>query len=190
MKHHIAISGTGRAGTTFLMQLFTELGLDTGFAKTNIDNLPPQSYGGLERSIYDPHAPYIVKNPGICDHMADIVRNEAITIDHLIVPIRTLNHAAESRRRVQASGCAYGALWGTDSMQNGAQEQILTHKLYGLLFAASGAHIPVTLLQFPRLVLDADYLFTKLAFMLEGTVSREDFAETFALVADSGKIHL
>lgn len=30
-KHHIIISGTGRAGTTFLVQLLTELELDTGF---------------------------------------------------------------------------------------------------------------------------------------------------------------
>ena len=190
MKHHIAISGTGRAGTTFLMQLFTELGLNTGFAKTSINNLPTQSYGGLERSIYDPNAGYIVKDPHICDYMADIVRNEAITIDHLIVPIRALNHAAESRRRVQALGCADGSLWGTNSMQEGAQEQVLANKLYGLLLAAAGAHIPVTLLQFPRLALDADYLFTKLAFMLEATISQKDFAETFALVADSSKIHL
>jgi hypothetical protein len=30
-KHHIIISGTDRSGTTFLVQLLTALGLDTGF---------------------------------------------------------------------------------------------------------------------------------------------------------------
>lgn len=30
-KRHIIISGTGRAGATFLVQLFTALGIDTGF---------------------------------------------------------------------------------------------------------------------------------------------------------------
>jgi hypothetical protein len=31
-KHHVIISGTGRAGTTCLVQVLTALGLDTGFA--------------------------------------------------------------------------------------------------------------------------------------------------------------
>ena len=30
--HKLVITGTGRAGTTFLVQLLTELGLDTGYA--------------------------------------------------------------------------------------------------------------------------------------------------------------
>jgi hypothetical protein len=40
MKRHILISGTGRAGTTFLVQLFTALGFDTGF-DLNRDNPHP-----------------------------------------------------------------------------------------------------------------------------------------------------
>ena len=31
-QHHVIITGTGRSGTTLLIQLLTELGLDTGFA--------------------------------------------------------------------------------------------------------------------------------------------------------------
>ncbi|MGO8710482.1 MAG: hypothetical protein ACLQUZ_00180 [Rhizomicrobium sp.] len=30
-RHHVIISGTGRAGTTFLVQLLTALKLDTGY---------------------------------------------------------------------------------------------------------------------------------------------------------------
>jgi hypothetical protein len=30
-RKHLIISGTGRSGTTFLVQLYTALGLDTGF---------------------------------------------------------------------------------------------------------------------------------------------------------------
>ncbi len=31
--HKVIITGTGRAGTTFLVQLLTELGLDTGYTR-------------------------------------------------------------------------------------------------------------------------------------------------------------
>lgn len=34
-----AITGTGRCGTTFLMIIFTKLGLDTGFSDIDIDNI-------------------------------------------------------------------------------------------------------------------------------------------------------
>ena len=37
LKRHTAISGTGRAGTTFLISLFHELGLDVG-------NINPNDY--------------------------------------------------------------------------------------------------------------------------------------------------
>ena len=32
--HKVIITGTGRAGTTFLMQLLTAIGLDTGFVSS------------------------------------------------------------------------------------------------------------------------------------------------------------
>ena len=37
---HVVISGTGRAGTTFLVQLLTHLGLDTGFDPHTMEALP------------------------------------------------------------------------------------------------------------------------------------------------------
>src|SRR6516164_482379 len=35
-RHHTIISGTGRAGTTFLVKLLTNLGLDTGYQKNQM----------------------------------------------------------------------------------------------------------------------------------------------------------
>ena len=66
-KHHIIIAGTGRAGTTFLVQLFTELGLDTGFSKEDfLTKIDPISHGGLERSLDDANyekLPRVIKSP-------------------------------------------------------------------------------------------------------------------------------
>jgi hypothetical protein len=60
-KHHVIISGTGRAGTTFLVQLLTELGLDTGFPDAH-SQIFPNCNAGMEYDIRDPKAPYIVKS--------------------------------------------------------------------------------------------------------------------------------
>jgi hypothetical protein len=45
-KSHILISGTGRAGTTFLVELPTELGFDTGKGHYN-----ENCHAGLKNSI-------------------------------------------------------------------------------------------------------------------------------------------
>jgi len=51
MDSHVLITGTGRAGTSLLVQILTELGLDTGFKKGV--KLDAKSNAGLERSIKD-----------------------------------------------------------------------------------------------------------------------------------------
>src|SRR5258706_14981308 len=71
-RHHIIISGTGRAGTTFLIQLLTELGLDTGFPKGLTLDL--NSRAGMELDIRDPHAPYVIKSPWLCDYLDDVLK--------------------------------------------------------------------------------------------------------------------
>lgn len=59
-RHHTIISGTGRAGTTFLVELLTQLGLDTQADKLGYSI---NAHAGLEADITLPNAPYIVKNP-------------------------------------------------------------------------------------------------------------------------------
>jgi hypothetical protein len=49
-RHHVIISGTGRAGTTFLGQLLTALKLDTGFYNPFAD-IDPISNAGMEFDI-------------------------------------------------------------------------------------------------------------------------------------------
>ena len=98
-RHHVIISGTGRAGTTFLVQLLTALKLDTGFdnPKSAID---PNANAGMESDIRRANAPYIVKTPWLCDYLDDAIRVNQVVIDHAIIPMRDLFSAAESRRAV------------------------------------------------------------------------------------------
>src|SRR5688572_28074547 len=100
-RHHIIISGTGRAGTTFLLQLLTELGLDTGFPKGQV--LDTNSRAGMELDIRDSHAPYVIKSPWLCDYLDDVLQGGEIIVYHAIIPVRDLYAAAQSRRHVASA---------------------------------------------------------------------------------------
>ena len=99
VRHHAIITGTGRAGTTFIVQLLSRLGKDTGG-----DGLFPFNQiarAGLEFNIRKASAPYIVKNPAICSYIDEVLSNKEIVIDHAFIPIRHLDAAARSRAAVQ-----------------------------------------------------------------------------------------
>lgn len=191
-KHHLIISGTGRAGTTFLVQLFTALGLDTGFTDPASD-LNPNCDAGMEWDIRRADAPYIVKSPWLCDYLGEVLADGRVRIDHALVPVRDLYTAAESRRdvarrtdRTLFGGDIPGGLWHTDEPER--QEAVLAVQLYKLLYALAERDIPLTLLHFPRLVRDPQYLFGKLQFMLKG-VGRESFLEAHSRVARPELVH-
>jgi hypothetical protein len=158
-KSHVLISGTGRAGTTFLVQLLTELGFDTGKGHYN-----KNFYAGLEHDLRDNNATLIVKPPHLCDHIENIVNNPDKFIKHLIVPIRYIYSAAESRRNVQRQAQKKnplvqdvpGDLWGTSDPLE--QESVLAQKLYNLVQVSCAHGIPSTFLDFSRLVHDPKYL--------------------------------
>src|SRR5215831_18269185 len=109
MRHHVVISGTGRAGTTFLVQLLTDLGLDTGFDSPT-SGIYPNCNAGMERDLREPNAPYIVKSPWMCDYLDEVIRNRQVVIDHAVIPMRDLYSAAESRRNVARNAGVNGLL--------------------------------------------------------------------------------
>jgi hypothetical protein len=191
-KHHLIISGTGRSGTTFLVQLLTALGLDTGFIDLYSD-VEENCNAGMEQDLRSPDAPYIVKTPWLCDYLDEALEGGDIVIDHAIIPMRDLYSAAQSRRDVMARTDASlypegipGGLWHTDKPER--QETVLTHQLYKLMYALARHDIPVTLIDFPRFIHDPEYLFRKLEFALPGT-RRDRFIEVFRLVVRPELVH-
>ncbi len=63
-RKHILITGTGRAGTTFMVELLTHLGLDTGFNADTVTGLKDEmGRAGLEKDIRNNDCPFIVKSP-------------------------------------------------------------------------------------------------------------------------------
>ena len=167
-KHHTIISGIGRAGTTLLVKLFTRLGLDTGFSPENMF-VSPTSNAGLEWDLRQEGAPYIVKSPWICDYIEEIVAHQSLVIDYAIIPMRTLEASAESRRHVEHSTDPFrvsqgqdvpGGLWHTSDPAS--QEEVLGRQLNKLLTGLAKTEARIILLHYPKLTQDFDYLFNKL----------------------------
>jgi hypothetical protein len=191
-SHHIIISGTGRAGTTFLIQLLTSLGFDTGFA--NVEGaIDPNCNAGMERDLRQPDAPYIVKSPWLCDYLDALMEQTDIVIDHAIIPVRDLFSAAESRRNVvQRSNTDLspsqipGGLWHTDRAEE--QEAILASQFYKLIYTLVKREIPMTFLYFPRLVHDPEYLYDSLRFLLH-KVPLNRFLQEFTATARPDLVH-
>jgi hypothetical protein len=196
VRNHVIISGTGRAGTTFLVQLLTCLGLDTGFDSNTMEVLPrarearlgsmdifPMARAGLEMDIRAANAPYIVKTPFLCDVLEETLASSA-RIEHAIIPIRKFEAAAASRAHVQkwSTGSADrtrkvpGGLWDADKAAE--QADVLRLKFARLVEVLTRREIPITFVAYPRLVRDPDYLYAKLKFLL-GNVDLASFRTTF-----------
>jgi hypothetical protein len=196
-KSHVVISGTGRCGTTFLMELLTRLGLDTGFDAQDIQrrNYYKTARCGLELDLRQGDLPHIVKSPWFCDYAQEVLGRQDIVIEHVFIPMRDLHAAAESRRRIVREHVARlpllkrirhafkpsivpGGLWHTSSSTAGKQEEVLQGQVYRLMLALSEKMIPVTFLRYPRIVQDCPYLFDKLKPILGG-IAYETFLATF-----------
>lgn len=180
---HVVISGTGRAGTTFLIELLTALGQDTGFTIHQLDNERSSLPSGLELDIRGDAPPRFVKNPWFCDYAEEVITQRGIPIEHVVIPIRDLHDAAESRRNMTKKGRVDGGLWKTSSLEPGDQEQILLGQLYKLLHSLAPHSIPITLISFPKLVRDSGYLYSKLSHVLRDCTIQK-FEEAFNRVAD------
>lgn len=205
-KQHVVITGTGRSGTTFLVELLTYLGLDTGFTPENLDSRRYElARAGLEYDLTMEECPYIVKKIRFCEHARQILSQNDIRIDHVFIPMRDLYSAAESRRFVQKSTLSEmspidrwalseikkelpGGLWHTTSSEAGEQERILLEQLYELLLALSDTMVPVTVMRYPRIVNDAAYLFHKLEPVLQG-IPFERFDAAFAKTVRPDLVH-
>jgi hypothetical protein len=160
----VIIAGTGRAGTTLLVQILTDLGLDTGFAPdAPIDS---RALAGLELPAAAPDSPRIVKSPHLSRWLAGLLDAGRIEVEHVIIPIRDLDVAAASRVRMTRYGSdlhTWGGLFGTTRATR--QREALAVIEYELLYTIARHDLAHTLLEFPRFAFDWEYAYAKLGFL-------------------------
>jgi hypothetical protein len=192
------IAGTGRAGTSFLVQFLDACGLETAVEESEWD---ARARAGGE-SVLDAEAelPYVVKDPWLWTYCQS-VDLDRLTIDALLVPMRDLTDAAASRvlqERVALAetpwpdrGVTGGATGGVIySLSIADQARILAVGFHELLHWAVSNDIPTVLLDFPRTVEDREYLVTSLWPFLDGRLERDAALAAFDRVADSDAVRV
>ena len=179
----IVITGTGRCGTSFLMHLFSELGLNTGFSIEECEQHLSRSNcdGGIEHSveseIFDRSD--IVKNP---DWLYNPSRLE-FDIDRIIVPVRQLDKVAVSRSQNTNYG---GFLNGVKNVND--QMNMDSRAFYHFIDYIIKADIELILIDFPRIVNDSEYLFDKIGYKIG--VCTKPWKSSFEKIANIDKVHV
>lgn len=192
-NHKVIITGPGRSGTTFIMQLLTDLGFDTGFTSSAME-ISDISNAGLEQGLFtrpNRNAPltpnYIIKSPLISDNLELGCEREDLVLDHIYIPVRPLAEVAKSRERV--SDIAGEHPGGLDSgLDYEAQLSSSARSFYTLMDTIVRYDIPHSLIAFPRLVDDCVYLYEKLDFLCAG-VEFATFKKAFAHRVNPDLVH-
>ncbi len=171
---HLIIAGAGRAGTTFLIQLLTRLGCDTGM-KPYEEPIDRKARAGCEWKLDEIHeaktreeiqkffrlSPWVIKSPDLSFWLKALLFGNLIEVGHVLIPVRDHYEAAMSR--IDA-----GLQWpwtGADfESQSNANDQALGR----IVEACVLAEIPFTFLKFPKLIQDPDYCWGKLQDAIAG----------------------
>ena len=191
-RHHAVIAGTGRAGTTFLVQFLAACGVDTG-ESTVVDD---RAHAGLEIPLNHPEAPYLTKDPWLYTYCDDLDL-DSIAVDVVILPMRDLTDAANSRLIQEkahvlenmpehfARATSYGHVIGGSiySLETTDLERLLAVGFYRVLQWAVRHELTICLVDFPRLVEDGDYLIDALWPWLQTYCSKEEARAALAATA-------
>lgn len=161
----VIILGLGRAGTTFIMQILTRLGYDTGGEPYN-EPINPTGRAGFEIGIINNgmvnkkilrRCPEIIKNPYLTIHIDEILTNNYVPIRAIICPIREVMETIVSRERADL-------FFFTEHRNMPAEERVpnMFSLLGKVMESCTLFDVPFTTIAFPRLAKDKKYLYNKL----------------------------
>jgi hypothetical protein len=200
-RRHTVIAGTGRSGTSFLVRFFDACGLDCGLEHTGWSE---RARAGLEHALDSREPlPYVVKDPWLFAY-CESVDLAPLTIDALIVPIRDLMAAAQSRIHQERLTLVESPLAGRGPLDVAAftpggvvhslsvvdQARILAVGFHRLMRWATVNELPVYTLDFPRLVDDSQYTLERLWPWLGEHCAIERAREAFAKVAEPRAVRI
>lgn len=161
-KHKVVVTGSGRAGTTFVMAVLTRLGMNTGFNEQDIQKIDCTTKAGLEVGTIL-HDNYIMKNPNFM--FLPFIYNifKYCEIDMIYIPIRDLEEVSLSRAKI---GDANGGWMNCGSKTVGEQESVLAVALGRLIVFLVRTGTPFVLVDFKRMVTNAQYMYDMFSFVM------------------------
>jgi hypothetical protein len=210
-RRHLIIAGTGRAGTTFLVRYLSALGLETHLTRRGEAAwLDEQAQAGLEDFPFGPASddlPYVIKNPMLYEFIDQVIADPDIAIDGVIIPMRDLNEATDSRVILERRSMYEHLPWlgymekpwesvgnvagGLIHSLNATDEaRLLATGFHLLVERLVRANVPFVLLDFPRIVNDADYLYEKLQPLVPAMPHRETANAAFAGIAEPAMVRV
>lgn len=176
LQEKILISGTGRCGTTFLILLFSLLGLNTGYNIHNFkSDISEKCNSGMERTIDSPYT--ILKNPRFIEEINNIVSNPNIHIQYMIIPIREYQKCAESRVQL---GSDNGGLWNASDYES--QIAFFYQIMAKYNYYMTKYEIPTIFIDFEKMISDPNYVYQKVKPIL-GSISYTTFLQSYQIAS-------
>ena len=187
MKNKILITGTGRSGTSFLMQLFSNLKMETGFSPSQANSLVEnKANAGLEILKLNNNI-RIQKAPHFSERIPQIKKE--YNIEHVIIPIRNLEDSAKSRGRIGGNGTVAGGLWKCKNIND--QIVINSKLIYNLILDLVENDIKFTFLPFPNIIMNNNIIYEKLNWLFkEYNITKDQYLKVFNKVSNPTKIHI
>ena len=175
--NRVCITGTGRAGTTFLVRLLTLLGLNTGYKQEWIkDNnvfISKNCNAGLE-NYNRSNPPKIIKDPTMIEYPEYFILQYSLT--DVIWPIRDFSDAADSR---VAHGKDNGGLWNASNKDE--QMNVFYKYTSEALYQIAKHNVNLHLLSFETMISDHKYLYDKIKFLFDEDICYDFFVDQYHL---------
>jgi hypothetical protein len=190
---HVLITGPTRSGTTFLLALFHYMRFYTGYCDAEVNFRQAGSLvAGLEYLTDKDRLgcyPLVIKHPLSWvggRSLFQVLDSLGLEVKHMLVTTRDQEALVDSNLKF----IKYMNRKHDDSRSEAIKQEIrkTLPVVQAELFATiEEREIPHTVIEFPRMVYDREYLFDSIKHLRK--VTREKFDLAFDRVADPDKVH-
>jgi hypothetical protein len=186
---NVIVTGPGKCGGSLLMQILTELDIDTGFPK-GLTFKNNDAGGNYEKKLRGSGTkfplPYVIKEPQMCADIDLRIKKLKLSVDHIYILLRRPGPEAvalEFMRRGSSN---------PETFEEGLRCKDLERTTRGIarrelqvVNLVAELQIPHTLVSYPRFASDINYAFMKFWFLWEKfDIKKKDLLHVMDKVVD------